>query len=83
MTTTRAKAFFSDGCTYDAANEQLTVEFTVYRKRVNPQTPSGRPYKYIYDEVPISISEAFLNDNENGEFYNSDIRSEYDFTRIS
>mgnify|MGYP004454369159 CR=1 FL=1 len=82
MPALRPKAFFTDGCSYDAATEKLTVEFTVFRKRVFPLNPSGKPYKYIYDEIPLATSEAFLNDAENGEYYNASIRGLYTFTRI-
>ena len=82
MADDRPKAFYSDGCTYDAANEILHVEFTVFRKRLAPLTPSGRPYIYEYEEVPLAIAEEFLNDEEDGTFYNELIRDEYDFTRI-
>ena len=82
MPNERPKAFFSDGCFYDAATEILHVEFTVYRKRLAPLTPSGRPYIYEYEEVPLAISEAFLNDDEDGTFYNAYIRAEYEFNRL-
>ncbi len=78
----RSKAFFGTNCIYNPATSELLVEFTVYRIRLDPVTPSGRPYAYIYDGVPQAVADAFLDDRENGEFYNSDIRGIYSFTRI-
>jgi len=82
MPDTRSKAFFGTNCIYNAVTEELLVEFTVYRKKLDPLTPSGRPYTYIYDDVPAAVAADFLDDKENGEFFNSDIRGLYDFTRI-
>ena len=82
MPDARSKAFFGTNCIYNAATEELLVEFTVYRKKLDPVTPSGRPYVYIYDDVPEAIADEFLDDKENGEFYNESIRGIYDYTRI-
>lgn len=68
---------------YDAATEQLTVTFTVFRKRVAPLIPSGKPYAYRYDDVPEAVADTWLDDEGNGEYYNSTIRNAYDFTRLT
>jgi len=82
MPNDRTKAFFGTNCIYNPATEELLVEFMVYRKSLDPLTPSGRPYTYIYDEVPEAVADAFLDDRQNGEFYNAFIRGIYAFTRI-
>lgn len=78
----RPKAFFGPNCFYVAGTEELVVEFLVYRKRLWPLEPSGRPYIYKYDDVPEAVADAFLDDKENGEYYNSDIRGVYNYTRL-
>ena len=82
MARVRPKAFFGPNCFYVAATEELVVEFTVYRQRLAPLTPAGRPYIYRYDDVPEAVADTFLDDLENGEYYNSDIRGEYPYTRL-
>jgi len=82
MPDARSKAFFGTNCIYNTVTEELLVEFTVYRKKLDPVTPSGRPYVYIYDDVPEATADEFLDDKENGEFFNASIRGIYAFTRI-
>ena len=68
---------------YNAATGKLLVVFNVYRKRLTPFYPSGRPYVYRYNDVPEAVADTWLDDAGNGEYYNASIRGVYSFTRIN
>ena len=68
--------------TYDAAEEELTVEFFLGKWRAVPP-PTGRPYLYVYDEVPAAVWSAWVVAEYSGAFFNSDIRPIYSFSRIN
>jgi|TARA_R100000093_G_scaffold68757_1_gene40550 hypothetical protein len=81
MARVRPKAFFSQGCFYNATTKDLLCHFTLWK-----QTPpfggiDGSPYIYWYHNVPQAVADAFLDDEENGEYYNYVIRGHYTFTR--
>jgi len=68
---------------YNAATKLLSVGFTVYRKSVAPLSPSGKPYRYHYFNVPVAVADTFILDRENGEYYNANIRGKFAFYRES
>lgn len=74
-------AFYA-GCEYNAATKDLLVMFTVWRKAYTSNPKNGKPYHYRYFNVPVAVAASFLNDNENGEYYNYVIRNHFSFERI-
>ncbi len=75
-------AFYA-GCEYDVASKELLVMFTVWRKTFTSFPKDGKPYHYKYYNVPILVAASFLNDNENGEYFNIVIRPNYTFLRLN
>ncbi len=79
----RPKMSDDPNSSYNAATAQLLVVFNIYRKRLTPFYPGGRPYVYRYNDVPEAVADLWLDDAGNGEYYNANIRGVYDFTRIN
>ena len=59
-----------EALTYDGDSEELIIEFK----------DGGR---YAYDKVPKKIIEAFLEDQSKGKFFHANIKSKYDYKKIS
>lgn len=55
---------------YDDEARQLFVTFVTGRK-------------YVYDDVPEDVYEAFRTASSRGGFFNTNIRSHYDFREIT
>ncbi len=74
-------AFYA-GCEYKPESKKLFVMFTVWRKSYTSNPKNGKPYHYRYFDVPAVVAAAFLDDKENGEYYNYVIRNHFSFGRI-
>jgi len=83
----RPKCFVGTRCSYDAASEVLTVEFTAYRKALHAAPFTGRPYKYTYANVDQDEADHFFDNEEDGTWWNYNVRGQPlanpGFTRIS
>jgi hypothetical protein len=55
---------------YDSTEQKLEVEFK-----------HGAIYEYL--DVPAEVFEAFLAADSKGTFFNNDIKTSYDFARVS
>lgn len=78
---------FSFMCDYFPASEILVVEFTAYRKALARPPLDGRPYVYVYENVPEELADLWFDEDCDGVDYNFLIRGQpgpiYPFTRIS
>ncbi len=83
MARKRPICFFWTGCHYDIATKDLLVHFTVYRKDQEEPKPNGRPYQYVYHNVPLAVAASFINDDANGEYYNYVIRDHFSWRRVN
>lgn len=72
-----------DECYYLSGTQLLFVEFTVYKAGGKRFAPNGKPYQYLYHNVPQTLAEDWLDDKCNGETYNSSIRDSYAHTRVN
>jgi len=55
---------------YDEDAERLSVTFITGRR-------------YVYEQVPKDVFEAFLSASSRGGFFNSEIRDRYDYREIT
>jgi KTSC domain len=55
---------------YDSTEQRLEIEFK-----------HGAIYEYL--DVPAEVFEAFLAADSKGTFFNNDIKTSYDFARVS
>jgi len=84
----RPKCCFTENCDYVAASQRLIVEFFGYKKSLSAPPFTGKPYLYVYEDVPQAVADHWFSIDCDGEWYNYNIRGQpsslgYDFVRIT
>ena len=84
----RPKCCFTANCDYVAASQRLIVEFFGYKKSLSAPPFTGKPYLYVYEDVPQAVADHWFSIDCDGEWYNYNIRGQpsslgYDYVRIT
>jgi hypothetical protein len=84
----RPKSCYTVQCDYIPASERLIVEFSGYKKGLARPPFTGRPYLYVYEDVPQAVWDYWLSIDCDGEWYNYNIRGQpkalgYGYVRIT
>jgi hypothetical protein len=86
MAAARPKCCYTVQCDYVPSEQILIVEFTGYKKSLSPPPLDGRPYLYLYYDVPQEVWDTWSAMDCDGTWYNYNIRGQpssegYTYTR--